>query len=229
MRRSGPVRISSWRGSRVGAMLVAGLLLSSCGALHPGAAAVVGDKTISMSKVDQVSGDYCQAITKQLQGDSQIVPLNFFRGGVAGSLALRSVASQLAAQYGVQPESVYDHKITDLQKATVNVPEEYRDAVIEVESTSAYVEGVQAAIGSAEHPDLGYIEAQKAGQTIFNDWISQHDVTFDPSLGVALQKGNIARVDGSLSYAVGAAAKGGASGNPDHAYASALPSTHRCG
>ena len=215
--------------SRIAVMVAAGVLLSSCGALHPGAAAVVGDQTISMSKVDQVAGDYCHAITKQLQGDSQVVPLNFFRGGVAGSLALRSAAEQVAAEYGVQPEAVYDHKITDLQKATVNVPEEYKDAVIEVESTSAYVEGVQAAVGAAQDPKLGYIESQKAGQQIFNDWLSQHPVTFDPSLGVTLQKGNIARQDGSLSYAVGAAAKNGDAANPDHQYAAALPSSHRCG
>ena len=229
MRRSGPVRMWSRRRTRVGVMVLAGLLLSSCGALHPGAAAVVGDKTIPMSKVDQVAGDYCKAITKQLQGDSQVVPLNFFRGGVAGSLALRSAASQLAAKYGVQPESVYDHKITDLQKATVTVPEQYRDAVIEVESTSAYVEGVQAAIGAKENPDLGYIESQKAGQAIFDDWISQHGVTFDPSLGVAIKKGAIAREDGSLSYALGTDAKSGAAANPDAQYAAGLPSTHRCG
>jgi peptidyl-prolyl cis-trans isomerase SurA len=210
-------------------MVLAGVLLSSCGALHPGAAAVVGDKTISMSKVDQVAGDYCHAITKQLQGDSQVVPLNFFRGGVAGSLALRSAAEQLAAEYGVQPESVYDHKVTELQKATVNVPDQYQDAVIEVESTSAYVEGVQAAVGAAQDPKLGYIEAQKAGQSIFNDWLAQHEVTFDPSLGVTLQKGNIARQDGSLSYAVGSVARNGGAANPDHEYASALPSSHRCG
>jgi hypothetical protein len=210
-------------------MVLAGVLLSSCGALHPGAAAVVGDKTISMAKVDQVAGDYCHAITKQLQGDSQVVPLNYFRGGVAGSLALRSAAEQLAAEYGVQPESVYDHKVTELQKATVHVPEAYQDAVIEVESTSAYVEGVQAAVGAAQDPKLGYIESQKAGQSIFNDWLAQHDVTFDPSLGVTLQKGNIARQDGSLSYAVGSAARNGTAANPDHQYASALPSSHRCG
>jgi hypothetical protein len=65
-------------------MVLAGALLSSCGALHPGAAAVVGDKTIPMSKVDQVAGDYCHAITKQLQGDAQVVPLSFVRRGVAG-------------------------------------------------------------------------------------------------------------------------------------------------
>ena len=221
----------SWarRGSRVGVMVAAGVLLSSCGALHPGAAAVVGDTTITMSKVDQVAGDYCHAITKQLRGDAQVVPLNFFRGGVAGSLALRAAAEQLAAEYGVQPAAVYDHEITDLQKRTVNVPEEYRDAVIEVESTSAYVEGVQAAVGAAQDPKLGYIESQKAGQSIFNDWLAQHEVTFDPSLGVSLKKGNITREDGSLSYAVGAAAKGGAAANPDHQYSSALPSSHRCG
>ena len=229
MRRSGPVRMWSRRRTRVGVMVLAGLLLSSCGALHPGAAAVVGDKTIPMSKVDQVAGDYCKAITKQLQGDSQVVPLNFFRGGVAGSLALRAVASQLAEKYGVQPESVYDHKVTDLQKATVNVPEEYREAVIEVESTSAYVEGVQAAIGAQANPDLGYIESQKAGQAIFDDWLSQHPVTFDPSLGVAIKKGAITREDGSLSYAIGAQAKSGAAQNPDPQYSSSLPSSHRCG
>jgi len=229
MRRSRPVLRFPERVTRIGVMVAAGVLLSSCGALHPGAAAVVGDQTISMSKVDQVAGDYCHAITKQLQGDSQIVPLNFFRGGVAGTLALRSAAEQVAAEYGVEPESVYDHKLTDLQKATVNVPDEYKDAVIEVESTSAYVEGVEAAVGAAKDPTLGYIESQKAGQSIFDDWLAQHDVTFDPSLGVTLQKGNIARKDDSLSYAVGTAAKNGGAANPDHQYAAALPSGHRCG
>lgn len=223
------MRMWAQRRTSVGVVVAAGLLVSGCGSLHPGAAAVVGDKTISMAKVDQVAGDYCHAITEQLKGDSQVVPLNFFRGGVAGSLALRSVASQLAAEYGVEPASVYQNEVTNLEKTTVNVPEQYKAAVIEVQSTSAYVEGVQAAIGEAKNPDLGYSEAQQAGQAIFDDWISQHGVTFDPSLGLAIKKGAITRADDSLSYAVGADAKSGAAAQPARDYSAGLPSSHRCG
>lgn len=215
--------------SRVGAAVAACVVLGGCGSLHPGDAAVVGDKTVSLSKVDRMVGDYCHAIGDQLKGDAQVIPLNYFRSGIAGSLALRSAADQLAAKYDVTPEQVYAHKVSDLQDATEHVKPEYREAVIEIESTSAYVEGVQAAIGAKLDPDLGYIEAQEKGQAVMNDWIDAHGVEFNPSLGVRLEDGNLSQEDRSVSYAVGETARQGQASTPDHQYAAALPSTQRCG
>jgi hypothetical protein len=73
-------------------------------------------------------------------------------------------------------------------------------------------------------------DAQVArGRTEFERWISDHGVTFDPSLGIELVKGSVQSVDTGLSVAVGEAAVAGAAEEPDEGYARSLPDSHRCG
>ncbi len=105
--------------------------------------------------------------------------------------------------------------------------------MIEVESSSAYVEAMQAAVGGVLLEEEGATDAEYSdqvarGQQAFEDWISDNGVTFDPALGVRLTKGNVESVDTSLSYAVGDNAVQGAADEPDPAYAGALPASHTC-
>ena len=73
------------------ALLLSGVL-SGCGTagtgFHPGVAAQVGDDQITVSHVDEVTGNYCSAIQQQLSADNQVLPLRFLRSGIAGQLAL---------------------------------------------------------------------------------------------------------------------------------------------
>ena len=215
-------------------LAVAGLILTGCGAAHPGVAAQVGDETISSNRVDELAGEYCQAVTKQLEGNNQQVPQRYLRAGIVGSLALRSVAEQVAEEYDVEPGPTYDQQVNELEQSVAVLDEEVREAVIEVESSKSYVEAIQAEVGDQLLREDGTTDAKfddrvARGKQVFEDWIAEHGVEFDPSLGVELDEGAIANVDTGLSYAVSDDASNGAMPQPDPAYSRSLPDAHRCG
>lgn len=217
--------------------LMAGLL-SGCGVagtgFHPGVAAEVGDDKISVTKVNQLASDYCTAIEEQLADNNQILPQRYLRGGIAGQLALVSAAEQLAAEYDVEPGLQYDQKVAELQASTAELSEGEQQAVIEIESSTTYVTGIQEAIGEqlliakgASDPTID--RARAAGKRVFDKWLSDHDVTIDPQFGVEIKDGQPVPTDTSLSYAVGDTAKNGQADSPDQEYAAGLPDSHRCG
>jgi peptidyl-prolyl cis-trans isomerase SurA len=222
------------RPGRLAGLVVVAAVLAGCGDVNPGVAVRAGEESISVNEVDELTGEYCDALQEQLETNGQVVPLRYFRGGIAGVLAQRSVAEQVADEYAVEPGSVYDEKVSQLERSVRVLDEDVRDAVVTVESASAYVEGVQAAVGKAVLAEEGapgakYTEQVARGKKVFEDWVSEHGVSFDPQLGIAMVKGDIQTVDTSVSYAVGEDATAGAAEQPDPAYAKSLPDAHRCG
>jgi hypothetical protein len=207
------------------------LLLTGCGAVQPGTAVQVDDETISLARVDEVAADFCTAIEPQLDSQAQTLPNAFLRGGIAGTLALRSAAEQVAAEYGVEPDSEqYLTAIAELERSTTSLPEDVRDSVVEVQGATAYLEAVQAAVGEQELDGQGaYEDFVNAGAEVMTGWIEEHEVEFDPALNTTLEDGNITSVDGALSYAVSDQAKAGLAAEPNPAEARLLPATHRCG
>jgi hypothetical protein len=212
--------------------------LSGCGVagtgFHPGVAAQVGDDQVKVSRVDEIASNYCSAITEQLRGQNQVLPLRYLRGGVAGQLALVAAAEQLADEYGVEPGLQYDRKVADLQAAVADLPEDQQDAVVAIESSASYLSGVKQAVGAKLLREQGNAqptieESTKAGQQAFNKWLDEQDVSIDPQFGVELQDGQAVPTDTSLSHAVGTTAKNGNADSPDPAYAGSLPSSLRCG
>ena len=87
-----------------GVVLAATLLLSGCAGLRPGTAVEVGDEQITTSEVDDVTTQFCAALEEPLDQQAQTIPHGYFRGGIAGVLAMREVATQVAADYGVEAE-----------------------------------------------------------------------------------------------------------------------------
>lgn len=219
----------------VAGVVAVGALLAGCGSASPGVAVQVGDERITTNRIDELASEYCQAIADQLaaQNPPQVVPNRYFRGGIAGSLTLRSIGEQLGAEYDVEPGPTYQESVSQLEQSVSVLDEEVRDAVIEVESSSAYVEAMQAAVGGVLLEEEGasaaeYSDQVARGQQAFEDWISENDVTFDPALGVSLAEGNVETKDTSLSFAVGDSAVQGAADEPDPAYAAALPDSQTC-
>ncbi len=216
-------------------LVLASLMLSGCGsASSPGVAIEVGEETISISEVDDLTEDYCAAIEPQLEANDQTVPKRFFRGGLAGELARRSVADQLAEDHGVEAGDRYDDRVASLEESTATLDEDVQEAVIHAELAGTYVEAVQVAVGQvllAEEgvTDARYSDQRARGATAYNDWIAEHGVSFDPQLGIELVDGEIQQVDTSVSHAWGDTAQAGAAEEPDPAYAAALPPSQRCG
>lgn len=226
--------MSSTRLGLVAGLAAATALLAGCGSANPGVAAQVGDDEITVRQVDDLTSDYCEAVEGQLEGNNETVPNRYLRGGILGSLALRSAAEQLAAEYDVEPGKTYDQKVAQLEQSVAALPEEVRESVIEVETSSAYVEAVQAAVGKVlleqeGAEDTEYSATVDRGKRAFQDWIAEHEVDFDPQFGIELAEGDIASVDTSLSYAVSDGATKGAAEQPDAAYSRGLSANQRCG
>ncbi len=210
---------------------LAALTLTGCGAIQPGTGVEVGDETISLARIDEISTDFCSAIEPQLEGQAETIPHGYFRGGIAGTLALRSVSDQIAEEYGVTADSdQYLQSLSDLRQGVSAVPEDLRDSVIEVESAPAYVEAVQAAVGEVVLDGDGeYEDFVAAGTEEFEAWIAENGVEFDPALNTVIKDGTISTADRSLSFAVSEKAKAGLAEEPDAVAARQLTDAQRCG
>ena len=214
------------------------VVLTGCGltgtGFQPGVAAQVDDRTVTTDHVDAVVDSYCDALEDQLKADGSAAPLSYFRGGVAGQLALVLAAEQLAEDYDVEPTNDYERTVSGIEAGTRQLTDEQQEAVLEVESSSAYVASVQLAVGAKLLADEGVSEAanEEAGQRgveAFNEWLDTHEIEFNPEYGITIEDGSLVAVDTQLSYPVGEAAKAGQAAEPDPAYAKSLPASQRCG
>jgi hypothetical protein len=225
-------------GGLVGLALT-GLVLSGCGAstgLHPGSAAVVGDESLSMSKIDDTTERYCEAYTPQITQANQRVPMRLLRQFVAASLSQRLLGEQLAAQYDVQPTSQYAQQVTKVSQPFAAAAPELRDAVVDVEAGNPYLQTVQVAIGEKLLTEAGQSApstkaALQRGQVATEDWLKTHSISVDPVFGLAVDGGQFKASPDSTSYPLSTLASQGAvtSGQPDPAYLAALPASAVCG
>lgn len=232
--------------SRVVAVVaVAGLLLTGCGSslgIHPGAAATVGDQTVSMKTIDDTTKSFCAAYVKQSQQSQQAsgaLPMGTFRSYVASSLSKRLLGGELADQYDVRPASGYQQQVGQYQQALASSPADERDAVVQVAAADAYLQNVQIAIGQLLTGNTGAtnsdVKAQlQRGQVATQDWLNGHQVDIDPVFGIAVDGGKFTTGQhDQTSYAVSALAKGGVDADtsgqgPADSYTSALPPSQIC-
>ena len=215
----------------VGVAIAATVLLTGCNevpAFTPGVAARVGDDTISVSTVDDMTADYCAAAETQLQ-EGQALPQHYLRGQVAGSLALRAAADQFAAEHGVSADPSYDAAVKQAEQSLADLSEAQRQAIIDVQGAATYVTAVEKAVGASLGGGGGDKAKQAAGQQAFQQWLADQDVSIDPRFGVSIDDGTSQLVDTSLSYALSDTSTKADADQPDTEYAGALPDTQRCG
>ena len=94
--------------SRAAVLVLAGLTLAACGNVHPGAAAVVDGKTISMKSLDQAAKALC---TLALAGPQapQAIPNADVRRQAVSTLVSLVVARKIAREEGITPKpSAYE-------------------------------------------------------------------------------------------------------------------------
>ena len=214
-----------------GVVLAATLLLSGCAGLRPGTAVEVGDEQITTSEIDAVTTQFCAALEEPLDQQAQTIPHSYFRGGIAGVLAMREVASQVAADFGVEADSEeYRQQLADLRGQIATLPESQQDAVVQVEGSPFYVQAVQTAVGEELLGGEGDASAfEQAGAEEMQRWIDENGVEFDPSLNTTIRDAQVAPADSSLSFAVSEGAKAGQEQQPNAALAAQLPAAQRCG
>ena len=204
-------------------------VLTGCGTVpgfNPGVAARVGDDTVTMNRVDDVTAAYCRAAEAQLQ-EGQVLPQHYLRGQVAGALALRVAADQFAAEQGVSASEDYDQAVAQARDQLGSMPEDQIEALIDVQGVPIYVQAVEKSVGEQQGASGG--DATKAGQKAFLAWLDGQDIDLDPRLGVSIDKGATAPADTSLSYGLSDTATKANADQPDADYAAALPDSQRCG
>lgn len=211
-------------------VVLAGLLLTGCGSATPGVAVQVGDEELTVRHVDEVTANYCTAV-----GDLESeVPMSFVRQYVVQLLTLRSQASQLADEYGIEAGSSYRNDVAQRQGTAGTQPEEVREDYVELASSTAYAQDIVDQIGRITLEDAGVTDvtaeqATEAGIDVFNQWPDANGIEIDPRYGLEVVDGVLTPVDTNTSVAVGETAKAGLGTEPDPAFARTLPANHRCG
>jgi len=209
----------------------AGLALSACSA-HPGSAAVVGDESISDSRVDDVASALCAA-----QGGGQSGQDLAARGARQGALDVlinSSLSRQYGASQGVQPdqEQVSAALAANAQNIS-GLPAEHRQDF--KDTLREYAEGQLMLI------DIGRRELAKAGTKnateqqavsegtkLRNAWAAKNaDVTVDPRFG-EYSKNALLPKSGSLSVAASQSATDGDSPDPSPGWIASLPASQKC-
>lgn len=236
-------------GARVGLAGAAVLVVTSgCGVagtgVQPGAAATVGDATVSSSTVDEYAAYFCDALDDGALGEVGAVPGAELKQGVAGNLTRRLAAEQFAEDLGITPDDYYQQVAAQAEASLTALPDDATDALVEVQSTQAYVDSValvagEEALVAEGDPDPGPDAAQERGQALFAEWLADQDVEIDPALGVELDDtGALTPVDGSTSVAASDLAVAAATSPVDEAgqpvpgysdYVASLPASQRCG
>lgn len=204
-------------------------VLTGCGTVsgfNPGVAARVGDDTVTMNRVDDVTAAYCRAAEAELQ-EGQVLPQHYLRSQVAGALALRVAADQFAAEQGVSAAEDYDQAVAQAREQLGPMPEDEVQALIDVQGVPTYVQAVEKSVG--EQQGANGNAATKAGEEAFLAWLEDHDIDLDPRFGISIENGVTAPADTSLSYGLSETATKANADQPDTDYAAALPDSQRCG
>jgi hypothetical protein len=217
---------------------VAAFTLSGCGAASPGVAVKVGDQTLSMTEVDELTVGYCDGLEQQFEASGTVLPMSFVRDHIVRNLTVRAAAEQLAEEYSVDLPPTYARSVRDLRGQMAELPEDRIDQVLEVESVGAYVQAVEIEVGDillAQAGESGADDQAKLarGQDALRQWMSEHPADINPRYGIAVSDPRLdvapTLVDTGTSYALSANAVDGAKAEPDQAYAATLPSSQRCG
>lgn len=210
----------------------AGLALSACSA-HPGSAAVVGDESISDSRVDDVASALCAAQGGGQSGGQDLASRGA-RQGALDVLINSALSRQYGASQGVQPdqEQVSAALAANAQNIS-GLPAEHRQ---DFEDTlREYAEGQLMLI------DIGRRELAKAGTKnateqqavsegtkLRNAWAAKNaDVTVDPRFG-EYSKNALLPKSGSLSVAASKSATDGGSPDPSPGWIASLPASQKC-
>lgn len=210
----------------------AGLALSACSA-HPGSAAVVGDESISDSRVDDVAAALCAAQGGGQSGGQDLASRGA-RQGALDVLINSALSRQYGASQGVQPdqEQVSAALAANAQNIS-GLPAEHRQEF--KDTLREYAEGqlMLIEVGRRELAKDGTKNAteQQAvseGTKLRNAWAKKFaDVTVDPRFG-EYSKNALLPKSGSLSVAASQSATDGDSPDPSPGWIASLPASQKC-
>jgi hypothetical protein len=198
--------------------VVCAVALAGCGS-HPGAAAQVGDVSVSDEQLQRSTGGFCdliEAINAAQQGASPPVPVRSALLSALNTLVMGVALDHLAAQNDVEVTpaevrgwvsalpldltQVPPSRAEDLQAVTDRVA---RNALL-VEELGRDAYARQNPGGAGASPE----QVQRLGQQLANDYLQRVDVETDPRYGQVLDTSKLPGT-GSLSIAVSEAGVAG--------------------
>lgn len=229
--------------------VIVAAVLSGCGVagtdLRPGAAAVVGDRTVSSSEVDDLTVAACAAFGDQLAQGGTAVPLSYLRSTIVQDLALVEAVRQLGEEHGVAPGESYQRELSSVRGTVGDLPDDQVRAVEILQTSETLVSDVLGQVGaklaadaatsdgadavSGATPGPASDEALRIGGTALQKWLKAHDVDIDPTFGIALTAQGVIQADTSVSFAVSDLAVAGTAKEPDSTTTMKLPPSQRCG
>jgi hypothetical protein len=185
-------------------LAIAGLSLAACGTVHPGSAAVVDGRTISMDTLDRTAEAYCTltASAAKQQGITTVSNSEVRRQAVVALVSLR-VARDLAKQKGVTvPPTAYELTPAQRDELATSFPGSDVDELVKAVRDSREISAI--AVGLAEKQTnqqaTSENEAQFAdlGQNAILAAFADSDVSFAPRFGLD-SKGQQRAATGSVS------------------------------
>ena len=204
---------------RVLVVTATALLVAGCGSVHPGAAAVVGDTSISMARADDVATVYCQ-LTLLSAGQGTPVGNADVRRQAVTDLVVGVVAREMADDANLTPNPS-SYEITPAQRKDIakEFPADQLDLVVETLNDAQRTYAIADLLGARkiDDPDAEAEQLRDQGLQLIQAEVARRDVRFDPRFGIG-RDGTAKAPTGSLSVEVKAP-------DPDQ---KGLPATQQC-
>src|SRR5689334_10048238 len=135
--------------ARAAVLVLAGLTLAACGNVHPGAAAVVDDQTISMKTLDKTAEAYCTLTLASAKSQGATVPGNAdVRRQTVTTLVSLVVARKLAKQEDVTPRPA-EYELTTQQEDQISkaFPDDNADELKKLIEKGQELSAISVALG----------------------------------------------------------------------------------
>lgn len=167
--------------TRLTALVAAAALagLTACGTelapdFHPGAAAVVDGRTISLDEVDEFALELCSVDAAAREEAGQPGALAFYRGLAVQTLTDYELARQYADEHGLEPTAEFEQQLEAAgeQFRQRGAPPHVADILVAFQERAGYRDAVLAATGD-----------QQAAEEDFTAWAEGVDVSVDPRFG----------------------------------------------
>ena len=213
------------------ALAAAVMVVSGCGSVHPGSAAVVGSQSISHAEVDDVAAALCSANLESAKAQGQAAQALPTRGVREGALQIL-LETELNQQFGEarasrRTSSRSRRRSSRTRRASLlpaDQQEDFRTALAGyAEGQLMLIEVGREALGADATDD----EAIAEGTRLRGPFVDSLDVEVDPRYGT-FEDGAFKRGGTALSVAASSQARAGERANPPAGYVSTLPVSQQC-
>ncbi len=220
--------------ARAGTAVVALLLLTGCGQLTPGTAAVVNGSRITHDEVTALADAQCLAADQVAEaGESQSIAISSIKRQSLGLLMDTELSLQFAREENIDvPRGLATAFYNQLEPSIKPLPAEARVVLEDVFRT--YAQGRAALVqaggqATGQQPSLENVQQLlEAGVGARDAWLEEAEIETDPRYAPS-PEGYPGGGDASVSRADSEFAKGAASVEPDPKWVSGLPAGQKCG